>query len=71
MSRLPTRPDAESAPPVRQTLVKEWLTRDQMSPLGQELMEIATEIEQSDATALDEAAIERELETRRGGYSKD
>ena len=71
MSRVPSQPDAETVPPVRRTHVKEWLTRDQMSPLGQELMDIATEIEQSDAPALDEAAIEQELRTRRGGYSKD
>lgn len=42
-----------------------------MSPLGQELMEIATEIEASEETPMDEEAIERELRNRRGGYSLD
>jgi hypothetical protein len=40
-----------------------------MSPLGRELMEIAAEIEASDEIPMDEEAVERELRSRRGGYS--
>jgi hypothetical protein len=58
-------------PPVRPTQVKSWLTKETMSPLGRELMEIAAEIDVSDDTPLDEEAIERELIKRRGGYSAD
>ncbi|MDX6382428.1 MAG: hypothetical protein QOK48_1 [Blastocatellia bacterium] len=58
-------------PPVRPTDVKSWLTAETMSPLGQELMEIAMEIEASEETPFDEEAIERELRNRRGGYSPD
>jgi hypothetical protein len=58
-------------PPVRPTDVKSWLTAETMSPLGQELMEIATEIEASEETPLDGEAIERELRNGRGGYSPD
>jgi hypothetical protein len=56
-------------PPVRPTQVKSWLTTETMSPLGRELMEIAAEIEDSDEIPMDEDAIERELRSRRGGYS--
>lgn len=56
-------------PPVRPTEVKSWLTTETMSPLGRELMEIAAEIEASDEIPMDEEAIERELRSRRGGYS--
>lgn len=56
-------------PPVRPTEVKSWLTKETMSPLGRELMEIASEIEASDENPMDEEAIERELRSRRGGYS--
>jgi hypothetical protein len=56
-------------PPVRPTQVKSWLTTETMSPLGRELMEIAAEIEDSDEIPMDEYAIERELRSRRGGYS--
>jgi hypothetical protein len=58
-------------PPVRPTEVKSWLTPETMSPLGRELMEIAAEIEASDEIPMDEEAIERELRSRRGGYSPD
>jgi hypothetical protein len=58
-------------PPVRPTDVKSWLTAETMSPLGQDLMEIATEIEASEETPMDEEAIEHELRNRRGGYSPD
>ena len=56
-------------PPVRPTEVKTWLTAETMSPLGRELMEIATEIEASEEVPMDEEAVERELRSRRGGYS--
>ena len=56
-------------PPVRPTEVKSWLTTETMSPLGRELMEIATEIEASEEVPMDEEAVERELRSRRGGYS--
>lgn len=55
--------------PVRPTTVKTWLTPEQMSPLGRELMAIAAEIESSDEAPMDEAALERELIRRRGGHS--
>lgn len=42
-----------------------------MSPIGKELWQLASEIEQSDEPALDEAAIERELQRRKGGYVED
>jgi hypothetical protein len=58
-------------PPVRPTKVKSWLTKETMSPLGRELMEIAAEIETSVEISMDEEAIERELIKRRGGYSPD
>ncbi len=58
-------------PPVRPTDVKTWLTAETMSPLGRELMEIADQIERSDDTPMDEAAIDRELSRRRGGYAPD
>ena len=58
-------------PPVRPTDVKSWLTPETMSSLGRELMEIASDIEASDETPMDEEAIERELIRRRGGYSPD
>jgi len=56
-------------PPIRPTEVKSWLTTETMSQLGRELMEIAAEIEASDEIPMDEDAIERELRSRRGGYS--
>jgi hypothetical protein len=49
-------------PPIRPTQVKTWLTTETMSPLGRELMEIAAEIERSDETPMDEAAVERQSE---------
>jgi hypothetical protein len=52
-------------------IVKEWLTPETMSPLGRDLMSIVSDIEQSDEPAFDEQAVERELTTRRGGYSPD
>ena len=55
--------------PVRPTQVKTWLTTETMSPLGRELMEIAAEIQASDEEPLGEDELERELITRRGGYS--
>jgi hypothetical protein len=58
-------------PPVRQTEVKSWLTKETMSPLGRELMEIAAEIETSTETPMDEKAIESELTSRRGGCSRN
>jgi hypothetical protein len=58
-------------PPIRPTQVKTWLTTETMSPLGRELMEIAAEIERSDETPMDEAAVEQELVSRRGGYSRN
>ncbi len=54
---------------VRQTQIKPFLTEKEMSSLGRRLMKIAKEIENSDEPAFDEAAIEKELEKRRGGYS--
>ena len=51
--------------PIRPTEVKTWLTRESMSPLGRELMEIADKIETSDEEPMDEDALERELTTRR------
>ena len=56
-------------PPIRPTELKPWLTRETMSQLGRELMEIADQIESSDETPMDEEAVERELIRRRGGYS--
>jgi hypothetical protein len=56
---------------VRRTETKPWLTPDMMSPIGKELWQLASEIEQSDEPALDEAAIERELQRRKGGYVED
>ena len=58
-------------PPVRRTDVKSWLTSETMSPLGRELMEIAADIEASDEIPMDEEAIEHELRSRRGGYSRN
>ena len=58
-------------PPVRPTQVKSWLTAEAMSPLGRALMEIATEVEASDDTPMDEEEIERELTRRRGGHSQN
>jgi len=55
----------DQQPLVRPTEVKSWLTRETMSPLGRELMEIATEIEASDEISTDEEAIESELRSRR------
>lgn len=57
--------------PIRPTEVKTWLTRESMSPLGRELMEIADKIETSDEEPMDEDALERELIRRRGGYSQN
>lgn len=71
MSRLPNKSDADVPVRPRRTRIKEWLTYETMSPAGQELMDIAIEIEDSDAPALDEAAVERELRTRRGGHVDD
>jgi hypothetical protein len=61
----------EFIPLVRPTEVKTWLTYETMSPLGRELMKIAQEIENSDATEMSEEDIERELAQRRGGYSRN
>ena len=58
-------------PPIRPTQVKTWLTTETMSPLGRELMEIAAEIESSDETPMDAEAVEQELISRRGGYSRN
>ena len=58
-------------PPVRPTEVKTWLTVETMSPLGRELMELATAIYQSDENPMDENDIEREITKRRGGRSGD
>ena len=64
-----TRHNLNQQPPIRPTELKPWLTRETMSPLGRELMEIADQIESSDETPMDEEALERELIRRRGGYS--
>ncbi len=56
---------------IKQTQIKPFLTEEEMSPLGRELMKIAKEIEDSDEPAFDEAGIERELEKRRGGFVED
>ena len=61
----------DQQPPVRQTEVKTWLTAEDMSPLGRELMEIAAEIEQSDEEPMDEDELEQELIKRRGGYTRN
>ena len=71
MSRLPNKSDADVPMRPRRTVIKEWLTYEMMSPVGQELMNIATEIKDSDAPAFDEAAVEHELRTRRGGHVDD
>jgi tetratricopeptide (TPR) repeat protein len=55
--------------PVKSTQIKAWLTRDNMSPLGQTLAGIAEEIEESDEPVFGEEDLERELTLRRGGYS--
>jgi tetratricopeptide (TPR) repeat protein len=60
-----------SVSPVRRTQVKGWLTKDNMSPLGQTLVGIAEEIEDSEEPAFGEEDLERELTLRRGGYSPD
>lgn len=57
--------------PVRRTELKPWLAEESLSPLGRELLRLAREIEQSDEPEFDEAAIERELNQRRGGYIPD
>lgn len=56
-------------PPIRPTQLKTWLTKETMSPLGRDLMEIAAEIESSVEPPMDEKALERELIMSRGGYS--
>ena len=65
------RSEHDDAPAVAETAVKRWLTYESMSPLGRALMSIANDIEKSGERALDEQAIERELATRRGGYTPD
>jgi hypothetical protein len=58
-------------PKVRQADVRPSLSYEEMSPLGRDLFDIAKEIEASDDPAMDEAAIERELARRRGGYAQE
>ncbi|MEO6052216.1 MAG: hypothetical protein ABIP78_12925 [Pyrinomonadaceae bacterium] len=53
---------------IRQTKIKPFLSRREISPLGRKLMKIAKEIENSDEPAFGETDVERELEKRRGGY---
>jgi hypothetical protein len=53
---------------VPETEIKTWLTAEQMSPMGRQLMKIAQEIEESDETAMDEREIEQELRRRQGGF---
>ena len=64
-------PHAAPDRPVRHIELKPWPAEDTLTPLGRELLRLAREIEQSDEPALDEAAIERELSRRRGGYTPD
>jgi hypothetical protein len=66
-----SQPNPNQPPPIRPTEVKTWLTTANMSPLGKELMEIASEIETSDEAPMDKDALERELTRRRGGYFPD
>lgn len=70
MSRA-NKPELTDTTPVRQTDLKTWLTYEMMSPLGRELIDLAAEIERTDAPEFDEADVERELKIRRGGYSQD
>ena len=56
---------------VRPTEVKTWLTVETMSPLGRELMELATAILSSDEKPMDEDDFERELTKRRAGRPED
>lgn len=58
-------------PQIRQAYVRPHLSYEEMSPLGRALFDLAKEIELSDEPAMDEAAIERELARRRGGYSQE
>jgi hypothetical protein len=71
MSRSNIDTDQPAGFPVRRTEIKTWLTEETMSPLGRDLMKIAREIEASDAPALDEEDIEKELRKRKGGYVED
>ena len=64
-------PNLHEPPPVQMTNVKTWLTLEEMSPLGRDLMKIAEEIDNSDETPMDEEAIERELLKRKGGFSNN
>ena len=71
MSNIPNFPKSKDDIVVRRTAVKDWLTYDTMSPLGRSLMDIAKQIEESDAPPMDEESIEAELLKRRGGYSQN
>ena len=53
---------------VRRTKLKPYLSEKEFSELGRRLTKIAHEAENSDEAALTEAAIETELQNRRGGY---
>lgn len=53
---------------VRRTKLKPYLNEKEISDLGRRLTKIAHEVDCSDAAALTEAAIETELQNRRGGY---
>lgn len=64
-----TNQNLNERPPVQMTNVKTWLKKDNMSPLGRDLMRIAEEIDNSDEPPMDEEAIERELLKRKGGFS--
>ncbi len=58
-------------PNVKPTNVKTWLTPESISPMGRDLMEIASEIDSSDDQPMDEEAIEREISRRKSRCSED
>lgn len=62
-------PNLHELPLVQMTNVKTWLKKDNMSPLGRDLMRIAEEIDNSYEAPMDEEAIEREILRRKGGFS--
>lgn len=56
---------------IRRTRTNILSAESDYSPLGKKRMKIASELEQSDEPAFNEADIESELEKRRGGYVKN
>lgn len=58
-------------PTIRQADINYGMDYESMSPLGQQLCDIAREIELSDEPSFDEDAIEKELLDHRGGYGNE